>query len=84
MAMGPFSSRDHVEITTLGTEFALSEILGAWLGYLADARWGTSPWCLIAGVITGFALGFYIILRAAGRMQRSHITKKAKKQDGRS
>ena len=29
MAIGPFTKKDHVEITTLGLEFAVSEILGA-------------------------------------------------------
>ena len=57
MALGPFSKQDHLEITTLGLEFAVSEILGAGAGYFLDKHWGTSPWCLVAGAIAGFALG---------------------------
>ena len=29
MALGPFTQQDHLQITTLGLEFAVSEILGA-------------------------------------------------------
>lgn len=63
--MGPFSKQDHVQITTLGIEFATAEIVGAWLGWWLDGKWNTSPWMLLVGVGAGFALGMYIIIRAA-------------------
>jgi F0F1-type ATP synthase assembly protein I len=75
MAWGPISKQDHVTITTLGAEFATSEILGAWVGYWLDKKWDTSPWLLLGGVILGFVLGFYIILRAAKEMQSKHVKK---------
>lgn len=81
MALGPISKQDHVTITTLGAEFAVSEILGAWVGYWLDKRWDTSPWLLLAGVCVGFVLGFYIILRAAKEMQNKRV-KKAETKDG--
>lgn len=85
MALGPFSKQDHMEITTLGLEFALSEILGVWLGYWLDGKLGTGPWLLIAGACAGFALGFYIIVRAAKNMSRGAANlNKADKKDGRS
>ena len=85
MAIGPFTKKDHVKITTLGLEFAVSEILGAYAGYWLDGKLGTSPWGLIAGVWAGFGLGFYQILRAAKAMQaEADKLKKAGKKDGRS
>ncbi len=85
MAVGPFSKQDHVEITTLGLEFATAEGLGVWAGYWLDGRLDTSPWLLVAGAVAGFALGFYIILRAAKNMSRAGANfKKADKKDGRS
>ena len=42
MALGPISKQDHVTITTLGAEFAVSEILGAWFGFWLDKKCGTS------------------------------------------
>lgn len=85
MALGPFTQQDHLQITTLGVEFAVSEILGAYVGYRLDIKMNTSPWCLIGGVIAGFALGFYQIVRSAKQMQKDAATlKKADKKDGRS
>ena len=78
MALGPFTKKDHVEITSLGTEFAVAEILGAGLGYWLDNRWNTTPWFLILGVFAGFGLGFYIILRAVKTMEAEQQKKETK------
>ena len=64
MALGPFSAKDHLEITSLGTEFALAEIIGAAVGYWLDNKLGTLPWCFLAGVGIGFALGMWRIISA--------------------
>ncbi len=83
MALGPFTKQDHVEITTLGMEFAVSEILCAGAGYWLDSHWGTAPWCLVAGAAAGFGLGLYQIIRAAGKMARKDQNlKKAEQKDG--
>lgn len=63
MSLGPFTAKEHAEITTLGTEFALSEVVGTLGGWWVDTKLGTLPWCLIAGVFVGFAVGFYRILQ---------------------
>ena len=67
MALGPFSAKDYGEITSLGMEFALSEILGAFAGYFLDKKFGTLPWCLLGGVLLGFCVGLYRIVTAAKR-----------------
>ena len=81
MALGPFSAKDHLEIASLGTEFALTEIIGAAVGYWLDTKFGTLPWGTIGGVMLGFALGFVRILQAA-KQANKNLPKG--KEDGRS
>ncbi len=50
----PFGPQDQLQIASLGTEFALWEILGAGAGYWLDKKLGTLPWCLVGGVLVGF------------------------------
>ncbi len=84
MALGPFSKQDHLQITTLGLEFAVSEILCVWAGFWADKKLGSFPWGVVAGAAVGFALGFYQILRAAKQMAQDNAKlKKAEQKDGR-
>lgn len=70
MALGPFTAKDHAEITTLGTEFALSEVLGALGGWWIDKKLGTLPWCLIGGVFVGFIVGLYRIVQVARKQSK--------------
>lgn len=85
MGVGPFSKQDHIEITTLGTEFAVAEILGTGIGFWLDKKWGTTPWLLIAGAVAGFGLGLYIILRTAKQLQQQKKSlKRAEEKNGRS
>ncbi len=65
MPAGPFGAQDQLQIASLGTEFALTEILGAAAGYWLDKKLGTLPWCLVGGVLIGFALGLWRIISAA-------------------
>lgn len=70
MARKLFGVRDQLSIFSLGTEFALIEILFAGLGYWFDAKFGTLPWCLVGGAFVGFTLGIthiVIIAREANR-----------------
>ncbi len=83
MAFGPFSKQDHLEITTLGMEFAVSEILCTGAGYWLDQKCGTFPWCLVGGAAAGFALGLYQIIRAARNMAQQTKFKKVETKDGR-
>ena len=84
MALGPFSKQDHLQISSLGMEFAVAEILGAGIGFWLDRKWGTTPWFLLIGVASGFALGFYIICRAAKEMGQKPPKSKVTKNNGRS
>lgn len=84
MALGPFSKQDHMQITTLGLEFAVAEALGVWVGYWLDGKLGTRPWMLLLGACAGFSLGLYLVLRAAKEMTRDNANLKKERKDGRS
>jgi F0F1-type ATP synthase assembly protein I len=47
--------------TTIGLEFALPPLLGAW----ADRWCRTGPWLMIVGAGLGFAVGMLHVLRLA-------------------
>ncbi|MBR4355515.1 MAG: AtpZ/AtpI family protein [Elusimicrobiaceae bacterium] len=81
MSLGPFSRQEHLVITTLGLEFAVAELLGGALGIWLDKKWETSPWMLVLGVLGGFTLGMYRIIRFAQEMDRQGKT--AEKENGR-
>ena len=70
MPQGPFSAKDQLEITSLGMEFALMEIVGVVSGHWLDIKFGTSPWCLLGGALLGFALGMWRIISAAKRTNK--------------
>ena len=65
MSSKPFGPQDQLQIASLGTEFALTEIIGAAAGYWLDKKLGTLPWCLLVGVVLGFALGLSRVIQAA-------------------
>jgi ATP synthase protein I len=48
-------------ITSVGLEFAVPPLLGAWL----DRQFGTSPLALLTGAVLGFAVGMMHILKIA-------------------
>lgn len=85
MALGPISGKDHIAISTLGLEFAVAQGAGFAAGYWLDGRFHTRPAFMLAGLAAGFALGLYIVIKAAKEMDgKSNLTKKADKKDGRS
>ena len=70
MRYGPFAAQDFAAISTLGLEFAVAVALGGGTGYWADCRWGFTPWGSVAGVFAGFALGMYMVVKEAKRMEK--------------
>lgn len=53
--------------TTIGTELAITVLLGFYTGRALDNRLGTEPWFLVAGVLTGVALGIVGIVHTLQR-----------------
>lgn len=38
------------------------------VGWILDSFFGTAPWCLLGGIITGSALGFYQFFRITSKI----------------
>ena len=38
-------------------------LLGVFIGYRLDRRWGTAPWLLVSGAGIGLFLGLYVFLK---------------------
>jgi len=53
---------DLYRYSGLGLQFAATVGLFALGGRWLDGKLGSSPWLLLAGVFTGFALGLYSLL----------------------
>jgi hypothetical protein len=48
-------------VSTLGLEFGIP----AFVGHFLDLKLGTNPVCLLVGMVLGFGLGMFHILRLA-------------------
>ena len=68
----PFSTPDLAAISTLGMEFAVAVALGTGAGFWWDRTHQTFPWITILGVCGGFALGMYIIVKEAKRLEKAN------------
>lgn len=79
MKISPFSAQDFAAISTLGLEFAVAVALGAGAGYWADRKWNLFPWGTVAGAGAGFALGMYIVVKEAVRLEKINAAQKDKK-----
>ncbi len=79
MRISPFSAQDFATISTLGLEFAVAVALAVAGGYWVDIKWNCAPWGMVAGVFVGFALGMYIVVKEAKKMERTSSLPKNKK-----
>ncbi len=82
MRTGPFTLQDHWVITTLGLEFAVAVGMCAAGGYYIDKHFQSFPWGMVLGVLVGFALGMYIVIKEAKRMERAAEQTKDNKKNG--
>jgi F0F1-type ATP synthase assembly protein I len=51
-------------MTGLGVEFMVAVALMGAIGWWADGRFDTKPWLTLAGVVVGFAVGLWTVIRA--------------------
>lgn len=69
--LGEGDLRSLGEASTVGWTLALSVLIGAGLGYLADRfvlHSGATPWGLIVGFLLGTASGFVSLVRVTNRL----------------
>ena len=62
------SGASWLRYSHLGLQYCLTLLLATGLGYLADEKWGTEPWLLVAGSFLGFVLATYQLVRAVSRI----------------
>ncbi|WP_347489369.1 AtpZ/AtpI family protein [Desulfoscipio sp. XC116] len=53
--------------TAIGTELAITTLLGFYGGRFLDGKLGTEPWFLVAGVLVGVAAGILGIIQTTQR-----------------
>ena len=68
--LGPERS-SHGQLIGLGAQFAAAIVLFVFVGQWVDRRFGTGPWGVLVGAAVGFATGFYALLRAADRVNKT-------------
>jgi F0F1-type ATP synthase assembly protein I len=56
-------SQNGIRYAGLGLQLMSSVLLFGGLGYLADRRWGSTPWGMAAGATIGLAAGMYFFLK---------------------
>jgi len=61
--------REYLQYLSLGAEIAAGLAVPVLIGYWLDNRWDTSPWMLLAGILTGIGLLIGITLRIMRNMQ---------------
>ena len=49
-----------------GLQYSLTLLAFAFGGWWLDAKWGTSPWLLLSGVLLGFAGATYSLVARVG------------------
>lgn len=47
----------------IGFQLAIAVVVGVMAGRWLDARWGTTPWMTIAGMLLGSGAGFWNLIR---------------------
>jgi F0F1-type ATP synthase assembly protein I len=55
-----------------GVQFVISILLFLYIGKWLDAKLGTAPWLLMAGVFVGAGAGFYSFYRRIMAASRDH------------
>jgi ATP synthase protein I len=61
---------DLLKAASLGLEIAVAVLLGAGAGYLADGRFKSSPWGMVAGLVIGAIAGLWNAYKFALKNER--------------
>lgn len=55
-------SNGPIQYVGVGLQLAVTVLLGFFVGYVLDRKFGLLPWCSLGGVLLGGILGFYQLL----------------------
>jgi F0F1-type ATP synthase assembly protein I len=62
--------RAYAVYSAVALELALGIVAGVLGGRWLDARWGTEPWLMIAGVVAGSVAGFTVLFKTLSHEQK--------------
>jgi len=64
--------RSWFQMAAIGMEFVVAILLFGGIGWWldGDGRLGTRPWLMVAGFGVGFAVGLWMLIRAANKAFR--------------
>ncbi len=69
-AFGDEEAHMTAQASAVGITFAVAIVLGLALGWWLDKKFGTGPWCLLAGLMLGIAAGFKNLFTFSARLDR--------------
>jgi len=52
-----------------GTELVVSVLAGFLVGQWLDGKWGTGPWLMLLGALSGIGIGLYQLIRVSAKRQ---------------
>lgn len=58
------------KVSYIGIFFGVAIFIGFFFGRWLDARWQTTPWLSIVGLLVGVAAGFRELVRVAIRLRK--------------
>jgi F0F1-type ATP synthase assembly protein I len=70
------------QAASLGLEMGIAVAIGAGIGYLLDASFGTRPWLMLVFLLFGIAAGFKGMFAAARRARFTSTTSNQTGIDG--
>ena len=70
------------QYASLGLEMGIAVAIGAGIGYLLDASFGTRPWLLLLFLLFGVAAGFKGMISAARRAMPDGASNQTSPDDG--
>lgn len=63
---GPDTTAGWYAIAGIGLEFVTAVGVFLLIGWWLDRKWNSFPWLTITGAAAGFAVGLYLLVKAAG------------------
>lgn len=64
------NSPEWYRLAGVGFEFIVAILVVGGIGWWLDRKLTTTPWLMIAGMVLGFAVGLWLLLKAAFRSFR--------------
>ena len=60
----PHKGAQGTQLASIGLQFVVAVLVCLYIGMWADKKFGTGPWLLLVGMLTGAGIGFYVMYQA--------------------